>query len=183
MIIKRMHPSVRLSIGLIALTISILLAGELLGVVPDKSQVTIDTRKKLSEILAVQFAHAAEREDFAQIQATLNLLVKRNPEVLSVAVRNDDGSFYAKSGSHETVWQNPAGSSSSSSNIQIPITQGDALWGTVEIGYTPLMGKGFLGGVKNSFWGMLLFVAIFGFLGYLVFLKRALKDLDPSKVN
>ena len=182
MIIKRIHPTIRISIGLIALTISILLVGELLGVVPDKSQVTIDARKKLSEILAVQFAHAAEREDFAQIQSTLNLLVKRNPEVLSVAVRKDDGSFYAKSGDHGTVWQNPTNGGSSSSNIQIPIMQGSELWGTVELGYTPLMGQGFWGGFKSSFWGMLLFVAVFGFLGYLVFLKRALKDLDPSKV-
>ncbi|MCH9639015.1 MAG: diguanylate cyclase, partial [Betaproteobacteria bacterium] len=176
------HPSIRISFGLIALTISILLVGELLGIVPDNSQVTIDARKKLSEMLAVQFSHAAEREDFVQIQSTLNLLVKRNPEVLSVAVRKDDGSFYAKSGNHETVWQNPVNGGSSLSNIQIPIMQGNELWGTVELGYTPLMGQGFWENFKNSFWGMLLFVAIFGFLGYLLFLKRALKDLDPSKV-
>ena len=57
----RLHPSIRISIGLMALTISILLVGELLGFVPDKSQVTLDARKKLSETLAVQFALAAER--------------------------------------------------------------------------------------------------------------------------
>lgn len=145
MIIKRIHPTIRISIGLMALTISILLVGELLGVVPDKSQVTIDARKKLSEILAVQFAHAAEREDFAQIQSTLNLLVKRNSEVLSVAVRNHDGSFYAKSRDHETVWQNPANGGSTLSNIQIPIMQGKELWGTVELGYAQLIDQGFWG--------------------------------------
>jgi diguanylate cyclase (GGDEF)-like protein/PAS domain S-box-containing protein len=178
----RLHPSIRISIGLIALTISILLVGELLGFVPDKSQVTLDARKKLSETLAVQFALAAEREDITQIETGLNQFVKRNPEVLSAAIRNSDGSFYAVTRNHESVWQNPSNGGSASSNIQIPIMQGNQLWGTVELGYASVFEQDFWSRLKNSFWGMVLFVAIVGFFGYLIFLKRALKDLDPSKV-
>ena len=103
----RLRPIIQISIGLVALTISILLVGDLLGIVPDKSQVALDARKKLSETLAVQFALAAEREDFNQIETALNLCVQRNPEVLSAAIRNSDGSFYAIAGNHEAIWENP----------------------------------------------------------------------------
>jgi len=182
MIKLRLHPTTRLSIGLVALTISILIMGELLGIVPDKSQVVLDARKSLSETLAVQFALAAEREDFTQIEMALNLLVKRNPEILSGAMRGSDGSFFAIAGDHEAIWQKPSDSVSSSSYVQVPIMQSGQLWGTVELSYMPLMEGYNWGGIKNSYWVMLLFVAVSGFLGYLFFLKRALKDLDPSGV-
>ncbi len=179
--ILRLRPVIQISLGLIALTISILLAGGLLGIVPDKSKVALDARKKLSETLAVHFALAAERDDIVQIETALNLYMQRNPEVLSAAIRNSDGSFYAFSDNHEAVWENPA-NGGSSSNIQIPIMQSNQLWGTVELSYEPIYGKDLWSGFKNSFWGMVLYVAIVGFLGYLIFLKRALKELDPSRV-
>lgn len=180
--ILRLRPIIQISLGLIMLTISILLVGDLLGIVPDKSQASLEARKKLSETLAVHFALAAERDDIIQIETALNLYMQRNPEVLSAAIRNNDGSFYALSDNHEAVWQDLVNEGSSLSNIQIPIMQGNQLWGTVELSYTPLYGKGWWNGFKNSFWGMVLYVAIVGFVGYLIFLKRALKELDPSRV-
>ena len=182
MIKLRLHPTTRLSIGLVALTISILLMGELIGVVPDKSQVVLDARKSLSETLAVQFAFAAEQEDFVQIEMALNLLVKRNPEILSAAMRGSHGSFFAIAGNHEAIWQNPSDSASSSPYVQVPIMQSSQLWGTVELSFMPLLAHNSWIEFKNSFWGMLLFVTVSGFLGYLIFLKRALKELNPSGV-
>ncbi len=182
MIKLRLHPTTRLSIGLVALTISILLMGELLGIVPDKSQVALDARKNLSETLAVQFALAAGREDFTQIETALKLLVKKNPEILSAAMRSSDGLFSATAGNHEAIWRNSTDSGSSSSYVQIPIMQSNQLWGKVELSYTPLLGHDSWSEFKNSFWGMLLFVTVAGFLTYLIFLKRALKELDPSGV-
>ena len=178
----RLHPTTRLSLGLVALTLSVLLMGELLGIVPDKSQVTLEARKNLSEILAVQFSLAAERKDFIQIERTLNFLVEKNPQVLSGAIRRSDGSLLAIAGNHETVWPNSSNGRSSSSFIQIPIMQGNQIWGMVELSYTSLFGHDFWSEIKNSFWGILLFVAFFSFLGYLFFLKRVLKELDPSGV-
>ncbi|UJP05610.1 MAG: diguanylate cyclase [Nitrosomonas sp.] len=182
MTILRLHPYVRLSISLIALIVSILLVGQMLGIVPDKSQILLDNRKNLTETLAVQFALAAEKKDFSQIEKTLNVLIKRNPQVLSAAMRKSDGSFYATAGDHESAWQSPPNGSSSPTHIQVPILQGNQLWGSVELSFTPLIGDDLASNLKDSFWGMLLFVAISGFLGYLLLLKRALKELDPSGV-
>ncbi|WP_297325736.1 diguanylate cyclase [Nitrosomonas sp.] len=179
---KLMHPTFRISIALVALTISVLLIGELLGIVPDKSQATLDARKSFSETLAVQLVLAAERNDSTQVKTTLNLLVKRNPEVLSAAVRRNDGTFYAVAGDHDTIWQPSTDDNSSLDYIQVPIMQNDQLWGTVELSYAPPPDFYHWPGIKNSFWGMLLYVAIVSFLGYLFFLKRVLKELDPSRV-
>lgn len=176
------HPYIRLSISLIALIVSILLIGQMLGIVPDKSQAMLDTRKNLTEALAVQFAVAAERDDFILIEKTLSLLVKRDPQVLSAAIRGGDGVFYAVAGDHRSIWQPSVDGKSSPTHVQVPIMQDNQLWGAVELSFAPLMGDDFMSKVKNSFLGMLLFVALFGFLGYLLLLKRALKELDPSGV-
>ena len=83
----------RLSMGLIVLALSILLIGESLGIVPDKSQIIFDHRRNLTEILAEQFALTAEKKDLSQIEAALNALVKKNSEVLSAAIRQSDGAY------------------------------------------------------------------------------------------
>lgn len=177
-----LRPYLRLSIGLIVLTLSILLIGESLGIVPDKSQIILDHRKKLTEILAEQYALGAEKKDLSQIEAALNALVKKNSEVLSAAIRQSDGTFYAMAGDHQAIWQTPDVGNPSLTYIQVPILQDNKTWGTVELSFAPFDSNDFSNIVKNSFWGLLLFVACSGFLAYLLMLKRALKELDSSAV-
>ena len=133
------HPTSRLSICLIALIISLLLLGELIGFVPDKSQVALDARKHLSETLAVQFALSAGKNNFNDIEIILTALVERNPEILSSAIRKTDGSLLAVAGNHMAIWQGFADGRSSMSYIQVPILQDDQLWGTVELSFMPLV--------------------------------------------
>ena len=177
-----LQPYIRLSIGLIGLTLSIVLIGHFLGIVPDQSKSVLEGRKKLAETLAVQFAFAAGKDDFSQIEQTLNFLVNRNPEVLSGAMRSVDGSYHAIAGSHHSTWPQLEDEILSSTHIQVPVLQGDQRWGTVELSFQPLLGQNLLEQIKNSFWGMLVFIAILGHLSYSFLLKRALKELDPSSV-
>lgn len=177
-----LQPYIRLSIGLIGITLSIVLVGHFLGVVPDHSKSELEARKKLAETLAVQFAFAAGKNDFLQIEQTLNFLVNRNYQVLSGAMRSVDGSYHAIAGDHYSVWSKLTDDASSSTHIQVPILQGDQRWGTVELSFQPLLGQNLLEQIRNSFWGMLIFIAILGYLSYAFLLKRALKELDPSSV-
>ncbi len=178
----RLRPYVRLSLGLIALILSILLIGQSLGIVPDKSHSLLENRKNITEILAVQFALAAEKNDFIQIEKTLSVLVNRNLDILSGAIRKSDGVLFAVAGAHDEHWQANENGTPSLTHIQVPILQGDQIWGIVEISFSPLLGNNLLDEIKNSFWGFMLFVTAFGLLGYLLMLKRALKELDPSGV-
>ncbi|PXW89763.1 diguanylate cyclase (GGDEF)-like protein [Nitrosomonas sp. Nm84] len=177
-----LRPYVRLSLGLIALILSILLIGQSLGIVPDKSHSLLENRKNITEILAIQFALAAEKNDFIQIEKTLNILVNRNLDILSGAVRKSDGVFFAVVGAHDEYWQINENNAPSLTHIQVPIFQDDQIWGVVEISFAPLLGNNLLEEIKNSFWGFMLFVAVSGLFGHLLMLKRALKELDPSGV-
>lgn len=178
-----MHPVTRLSIGLIALTISILLIGELLGFIPDRMQLALETRKSIAETLAVQLTFAAERGDSEQIETILDWFLKKDKDVLSVGIRKNDGSLYAMAGDHEKLWQKPSSEGLfSATHIRIPIMQDNQSWGAIELNYAPLSGNNLTDILRNSSAGMLLYVAVAGFFGYLLFLKRALKELDPSRV-
>lgn len=177
-----LQPYIRLSISLIGLTLSIVLIGHFFGIVPDHSKTELEGRKKLAETLAVQFAFAASKNDFLQIEQTLNFLVNRNPQILSGAMRSVDGSYHAAAGDHHSIWPQLTEDFSSPTHIQVPIIQGDQRWGTVELSFQPLLGKNLLEQIRNSFWGMLIFIAILGYLSYTFLLKRALKELDPSSV-
>ncbi|WP_244070776.1 EAL domain-containing protein [Nitrosomonas sp. PY1] len=153
-----------------------------LGIAPDKSQSLLENRKNITEILAIQFALAAEKNDFTQIEKTLNILVSRNSDILSGAIRKSDGVFLAIAGAHDEHWQVNENGTPSLTHIQVPILQDDQVWGVVEISFAPLLGDNLLDEIKNSFWGFVLFVTVFGFLGYLLMLKRVLRELDPSGV-
>ena len=176
------HPTTRLSISLVALAISILLIGELLGIVPDKSQIALNARKHLSESLAVQFTLAAEQNNFKEIEITLKSLVERNPEILSGAIRQADDSLLVSTENHEQTWQGTSDGRSTWSSVQVPIAQGDQLWGTVELSYAPVYGDDFYSIIKNSIWGIAIFVLVVGFYSFRFILKRTLKELNPSNV-
>ena len=54
--IPTISPVLRITIGLLLLTISLLLMGDLLGIVPNQKQSEIDARKIMAESLAIQIS-------------------------------------------------------------------------------------------------------------------------------
>ncbi|MBY0485527.1 diguanylate cyclase [Nitrosomonas sp.] len=176
------HSTTRISIALVAVLMSVLLMGELLGIVPDKSQLLLEARKSFSRTVAAQFALAAERNDFKQIKAGLNLIIQSNPEIRSAAIRRPDGSYFATVGDHAASWRSVTNQEKSADKIQVSIMQNDQVWGVVELSFISESDLTDWGGIKNSFWSMLIYIAIACFIGYLFLLKRILKHLDPSKV-
>ena len=57
----RISPVVRISLGLVLLTVCILLTGDMLGLTPGRTQAVLDARKKFCETIAIQFALAAQK--------------------------------------------------------------------------------------------------------------------------
>lgn len=176
------HTTTRISVALVAVLMSVLLMGELLGIVPDKSQFLLEARQSISRTVAVQFALAAERNDFKQIKAGLNLIKQVNPEIKSAAIRRPDGTYFATVGDHEGNWSSVTSHENSPDKIQVSIMQHNQVWGVIELSFVSESDLIDWSGIKNSFWGMLIYIAIACFIGYLFFLRRILKHLDPSKV-
>lgn len=178
----RLSPVVRISLALVLLTTTILVTGELLGLTPSTAREILHGRKVLCETLAVEFSSLAQKQDMATIRTTLDALVTRNDEVLSAGVRSIAGGLLAEAGVHKENWTALPGALSTATNAQVPVFQGDARWGTVEVRFTPIASTGLRAMWENSLFRLILFVAGLGFVTYLLFMRRTLRELDPTAV-
>jgi len=175
-------PTRKVSFGVVMLTVSLLLLGDLIGVVPDEDRGLIEGRKKFCESLAVQFSIAVDRGETALIRATLDTLVAREADVVSAAIRTANGRVFAESGDHAANWTDIPLGKSTSTHVQVPVFQGKRRWGNVEITFRDLKGSGLLLGISHTLFPLIIFFAIPGFAAYLFFIKRSLRELDPRSV-
>src|ERR1700750_2884825 len=93
----------RISLGLASVTLSILFAAQALGLVPDRRAAVLDGRKALCEAVAIRCSYAAQQTDFVAVQAELTALVRRNPDIISAAVRTRQGRTVVQVGDHPTA--------------------------------------------------------------------------------
>ena len=176
------NPVLRLTFGLVALTASLLLVAQVLGLLPDRSGLQLEARKKFCESLAVQLSWAASRNDMRSIQSTLTSVVERNDELLSAAIRTSSNVLKASEGEHSVYWDGRNDGKSTATHVQVPILHNGKLWGTVELAFTPLDSDTGWGLLTRSSYSVVFFVVVVGFIFYFWFLRRALKELDPSAV-
>lgn len=175
-------PAARISFSLVLLTISLLLIADVIGFIPDRTRSLLEARKSLSESLAIQFTAAAERNDLSSIRSTLKSIVERNGDIKSAALRVKNGQLLAMAGDHLAHWKPPQDGKSTATQVQVPIYNGDNLWGMVELRFAPFWVDDLLSGFRNSFIGLLVFITLTGFAGYFFLMRKTLRALDPSEV-
>jgi diguanylate cyclase (GGDEF)-like protein/PAS domain S-box-containing protein len=175
-------PTTKVSIGLVLLTVSLFLFGDLIGIVPDEERGVLDGRRKFCESLAIQFSLAVTSGNVGLVNATLDSLVNRETDVLSAAVRTIHGRVLAEAGEHARHWVDTAVEKSTSTHVQVPVFHGEKLWGTVEVAFVPLSRSGAYLGLSNNFINLILYLTLVGFIAYWIFIKRTLKELDPRSV-
>jgi diguanylate cyclase (GGDEF)-like protein/PAS domain S-box-containing protein len=175
-------PAMRISIALVLLTSCILLSAEIFGFTPQEVKIQAEARSKISEALALQMSVLIPDEDIKKIQKLIRYIVKRNPDILSAAIRSSSGKLLFYSPDHQKLWGNYRQQSSTTTHVLIPILQRGELWGNVELLYEPIKGETFLGVFDQGVFKLMLFVSISGFFAFLVFMLRILRQLDPSAV-
>ena len=175
-------PVIRITIGLLLLTISLLLIGDMLGIIPNQDQSRINARKIMSESLAIQISSEIGEGRMDNVLALLNVIVNRNEEITSMALRAKSKAIIMQTDQHNVYWENRDDDRSTVTNVQVPIFNQKERWGTLEVSFKALgsVWSDLLTG--RSFLAMLLFVFIFGFFTYWLFLRRVLSELDPSSV-
>src|ERR1700740_1497974 len=94
----RLSPSVRISIGLACLALTVLIAAAFLGFVRDHDSTLLQSRKELCEAIAIHCSAAAQRKDVSLIAETLGTIVRRDPAILSAGVRDADGKLIVEAG-------------------------------------------------------------------------------------
>ncbi len=177
----RRSTTLRVSLGVVSLTICLLLSAELLGLLPDKTQAKLDARQKVVELVAVQIASAATRNDIRMVQTILSTAVERDETILSAALRRH-GNTLAIAGPHEEFWKQPQEGRSSPTHVQVPVMNGENQWGVVELRFRALQSVTSLAAWRDSPLALFAFIGSAGFALYFLFLRRALRELDPSSV-
>lgn len=115
------------------------------------------------------------------MEANLNILVSRNDEILSAAVKPKDGKAIAIIGEHESQWQSLPDGFSTESQLVVPIWEGEKQWGQIELRFKPLKRQDFLAFFFEPLTQFIMFVAFFSFILFKFYLGKMLKQLDPSQ--
>lgn len=178
----KVSPIIRLTIGLLLLTISLLLVGDMLGLSPDPKNAEMRARKAISESLAIQVSNNLADGHTGVVKETILRVQERNDQVLSVALRDIGGRLIVMAGDHSRHWDPPGENRSTTSHVQVPIHGDIGRWGVLEVSFKPLDSLVYMLLKGGSIATIVLFVTVFGFFAYWLFLKRALNELDPSSV-
>ena len=174
----RLSAATRISLTLACLCLSLLFAAQTLGLIPDQAKAVLQSRKTFSKAMAAQACWAAEKGDVKGLKRETERLMEKNEGVLSVAVLRANGQHVLRVGDDAGRLQ---ASGSAADRVEIPIYKGTTPWGKVRICFRPINGKGW------AWWftppvRLILCLTLSTFLLSRLYLKRGLRQLDPSAV-
>ncbi len=173
----------RLAIGQVCLVISVLLTASFLGFIPDRTAAVREGRTALAESIAANTSIFLTQRDLDRLEGTLQLVVDRNEDLLSAALRTESGDLLVTIGKHEDYWNinHAAGDSSTLSQVAVPIWEGETQWGQVELRFNAIGSNGLVDMIAGSYLLVLTYVAVACFFGFYFYLGKMLKQLDPSQ--
>ena len=90
-LMRRLSTRVHLALGLAGLAVGVMLAATYLKLIPDAEAMTRQHRGALAETIALTASALIDEEQPEALQETLEFLRGRNPGLLSVGVRSNDG--------------------------------------------------------------------------------------------
>lgn len=177
----RLSSTHRIVVGLVSLVVSVLLVAGMCGLIPNVHLRSRQTRTAFCETTAISFMALAPRMEAEELEQTLNVIRRRNPDVLSMALRDTKGKVVLAAGTHEGQWMSTRETTVSHENT-VPISADGKPWGQLEVrwkagnGYS-IFGYGIRSDVALTFVvGSVLCVA------FSLFLKKTLRQVNPGKV-
>ena len=179
----RMGPASRISLGLSSLMVTCLLALDLtVGVMPDHNALTRQLRERISENLAAGAMAQMRSGNNNTLAKALQQSLKREPQLLSAAVRRADGQVIAQAGEHGRHWVVLEDGKSSTDHVRVPLLVYGQRWGDVELSFQPLAPQTALAWLREPTVFLVVVLGVVGFLVFSLYLRRVLDYLDPSAV-
>ena len=178
----RITPAIRLSVGLIVLVISILLLAQALGLTSGTEKQQFEIRKQIAETLAAQINLAVNRGDDGLIRDLMSTAIERNSDMRSAAIRKTDGEVLIETNNHEEYWKGAEAKVSTPTHMRFPLIINSVTRANTEITFTTLSSETHPLFHIPTFIVLIIFVAISGFVGFWLYIRRVLKHLDPSSV-
>jgi PAS domain S-box-containing protein len=178
---KFLNTRAYIALGLASLAASLVLISSVLQIFPDREGAVRDGRAALAETLAASTTALVAHRDTPQLTAMLNFVAKRNPDILSAAIRTADGNPLVVVGEHAPHWVPMSGARSSETQIEVPILAAGQKWGQLELRYVPVAHGGLLGLWYSPLLRFAAFMVVGAFFGFYFYLSRVLSQLDPSR--
>lgn len=175
---------IRMGLHLVILTIAILLALDLLGMIPRTTSDLSASRIQLCESIALESTAAASRQDFSAVRKMFDAVVQRSEDVRSVGLRqNESDRLVVATADHQRLWTPESNVGSTMTHARLPIAKRGEPWGTIEVRFESAESQGLL----SSLWDyplfrVILFFSVAGFVVYTFYMRRALRYLDPTTV-
>jgi signal transduction histidine kinase/CheY-like chemotaxis protein/HPt (histidine-containing phosphotransfer) domain-containing protein len=174
---------IRISIFLALIALTTLLAAHTLGLLPDRDAAVAEGRKALCEAEAVHCALASRHGNLTAGKEALVALLERNPDVLSAAVRAEDGRLLVEAGDHATHWGRPTGDLSTPTHMHVPIRLADGRQAAVEMRFRGEDRSGLLAVLASPILPLALFVGASSALLIFVYLRTVLRHADLSQAK
>jgi PAS domain S-box-containing protein len=178
---KHISAKTRITIGQTFLLFGILLCAMMLKIVPDHREYVMAGRAALCEAVAVNSSALVTHDDIQRLQAILQVVVERNPEMLSAGVRRQGGRLVVDVANHAPGWRSLADGQSTDAQIQVPIWAGKERWGNVEVRFQSLRPAGRLAWLQSPWVRHTAFVTAVMYLVLYFYLGKMLEHLNPSK--
>ena len=129
---NRINARSRIAIGQVFLLVGVLWLAIAMGLVPSERQAVLTGRAKICEEIAVFGSALVERNDIPTLDAALRAVAARNPDILSLGLRKENGTLLIQTGNHASEWAN-ASDAAVDSRFLVPISVNDKSWGKVEV--------------------------------------------------
>jgi hypothetical protein len=133
------------AVGLAAIVTSAVVFAMLLGLLPDRLGAQREGRVSLAESVAASASALLTAQEERRLDSVLHFIMSRNPEVLSIAVRERSGRIRVSAGEHTAHWEAIEGGLSSDTQLLVPIWADQRRWGQLEMRFKPLTSPGIRG--------------------------------------
>ena len=168
------------AVGLTAIVTTALVFAMVLGLVPDHLAAQRQARVSLAESMAASATALLTAREERRLESLLRFAMNRNPEVLSIAVRERGGRVVIAAGEHAAHWEPMEGGFSSDTQLLVPIWAEQRRWGQLEMRYRPLVNPGVRGVLEWPGIALMIFLGAICLIAFYFYLGRALRQLDPS---
>ncbi len=179
---NRISVTGRITFCLFCLLVSAILTADIFKLFPDVVEVRRADRARLCETLAINCSLLASQGDFRSIRANLEAVVQRHSEIRSASLRDNNQSLLAQAGETIVGPRAEEANRSAAGQVFVPIIANGKPWGTIEVRFTPLRQPGWIGFLQSPFLRFSTFVTALSLLLYYLFLRKTLRQLDPSRV-
>ena len=178
---KILNTKAHLAVGLSAIVTTAVVFAMLLGLLPDRLGAQREGRVSLAESVAASASALLTAEEERRLESVLHFIMSRNPDVLSIAVRERSGRIRVSSGEHTAHWEAVEGGLSSDTQLMVPIWAEQRRWGQLEMRFKPLIDPGIRGVADWPGVVLMFFIGALCVVAFYFYLGRVLRQLDPSR--